>query len=127
MRIVGHGVDIVSVARVARSIADHGDRFLERVFTPAEIAYAWGSKRRDQHLAGRFAAKEAAMKALGTGWRDGIAWTDFEVAHEPSGRPVLRVTGRSGDIAREAGGVEWWLSISHTDDAAIASVIIVAP
>jgi holo-[acyl-carrier protein] synthase len=123
--ILAHGVDIVSVARLARSLEQHGDRFLARVFTPAEAAYAASSKRRDQHLAGRFAAKEAAMKALGTGWRSGIAWTDFEVALEPSGRPFLRVTGEGARISDRMGVAEWRLSISHTDELALASVIAV--
>lgn len=125
MNLLAHGVDIVSVARLARSIEQHADRFLDRVFTPAEVAYAASSKRRDQHLAGRFAAKEAAMKALGTGWRSGIAWTDFEVVLEPSGRPTLRVTGEGARLAAEMGVRGWLLSISHTDEMAIASVIAV--
>lgn len=124
MRIIGHGVDIVPVARIARSLEEHGDRFLTRVFTPAEAAYAASSRRRDEHLAGRFAAKEAAMKALGTGWRSGVAWTDFEVVVEPSGRPLLRVTGEAARLAREQGVAEWLVSISHTDDTALASVIV---
>ena len=123
MPIVGHGVDIVEVARIAEMRERHTDRFLERCFTRAEQAYAADNpKRTDEHLAGRFAAKEAALKAIGTGWRSGIAWTDLEIVLEPSGAPRLRVTGRAGEIARDMGVTRWHVYISHTDrDATAAS------
>lgn len=124
MHIVGHGVDIVSVERIAEMVERHSDHFLGRVFTQGERAYAEASvRRRDEHLAGRFAAKEAALKALGTGWRDGIAWTDIEVVLLPSGQPSLRVTGEARSRAMSAGVTRWHVSISHTDDLAMASVI----
>ena len=124
MPIVGHGVDIVEVARIAEMRERHADRFLERCYTPAERAYAAANpKRTDEHLAGRFAAKEAALKAIGTGWRSGIAWTDLEIVLEPSGAPTLRVTGRADEIARGMGVARWHVSISHTDRHAMASVI----
>lgn len=124
MHIVGHGVDIVAVKRIAEMVERHSDHFLARVFTLGERGYAESSaRRRDEHLAGRFAAKEAAMKALGTGWRNGIAWTDIEVVLLPSGQPSLRVTGAARDRALGAGISRWHVSISHTDDMAMASVI----
>ncbi len=127
MRILGHGVDIVAVARVGRMLEEHGDRFLERVFTAEERAYvaAAAGSRRAEHLAARFAAKEAAMKALGIGWTRGVAWTDVGVSREASGRPALSVTGRFADLARSRGVSEWWLSLSHTEAQALASVIAV--
>lgn len=127
MRILGHGVDIVAVARVGRMLDEHGERFLERVFTAEERAYAAGAagSRRAEHLAARFAAKEAAMKALGIGWTHGVAWTDIGVTREASGRPALSLTGRFADLARSRGVIEWWLSLSHTEAHALASVIAV--
>lgn len=118
---------MVEVARIARMLEEHGDRFLERVFTREERAYAAGAagRRRAEHLAARFAAKEAAMKALGIGWTRGVAWTDIGVAREASGRPVLAVSGRFAGLALEQGVAEWWVSMSHTEGHALASVIAV--
>jgi holo-[acyl-carrier protein] synthase len=131
MWVVGHGVDLVDVARLARSIEEQGDRFLERVFTPGERSYAErGGKRRMERYAARFAAKEGAFKAVGTGWRDGISWTDLEVVLLPSGEPTLSVGGALARVAaercREAGGAEpvWRVSLSHTETTAMASVIL---
>ncbi|TVQ62503.1 MAG: holo-[acyl-carrier-protein] synthase [Phycisphaerales bacterium] len=119
-----HGVDLVSCARLSRSVDRFGDRFLERVFTPDERAYADASaKRRIEHLAARFAAKEAVLKALGTGWRHGIAWTDVEVVREASGRPSVRLHAEAARVAGSLGVAGWALSLSHTSEAAIASVI----
>ena len=124
MNAVAHGIDLVEIDRISRMIADHGDRFLERVFTDAERAYAADSdKRRDERLAARFAAKEAALKAIGTGWRSGISWTDIEVVSTPSGAPELRVAGQAAVIAGQRGIGSWLVSLSHTEHAAIASVI----
>lgn len=131
MWVVGHGVDLVDVARLARSIDEQGERFLERVFTPGERAYSErGGKRRVERYAARFAAKEGAFKAVGTGWRSGIAWTDAEVVILPTGQPMLEVGGELGMIAaercRDAGGSEpvWMVSLSHTETVAMASVIL---
>ncbi|MEO0512593.1 MAG: holo-ACP synthase [Planctomycetota bacterium] len=122
--IVGHGVDITEVARIRDMVTKHGDRFLSRVFTAAERAYAQDSaKRSTERLAVRFAAKEAALKALGTGWSSGIAWTDIEVVSMPSGQPTLRVTGRAAAIAADSGIASWLVSLSHTESHAVASVI----
>jgi len=123
MRIIGHGIDIVETARVARMIDEHGDRFLTRCFTEGERAYSTDRRRYLEHLAGRFAAKEAILKVLGTGWRGGIAWTDAEVVREPSGRPVVRLHGKCDEIANDLGIAEWWLSISHIHSHATASAI----
>jgi len=124
MRIIGHGVDIVEVVRIADMVERHADHFLGRVFTPSERAYADASpRRRFEHLAGRFAAKEAALKALGTGWRNGIAWTDVEVIIEPSGRPALTMHAEASRSALASGIRAWHVSISHTGQHAIASVI----
>jgi holo-[acyl-carrier protein] synthase len=121
--VIAHGVDIVDCRRLADAVRRHGESFLHRVFTPIEREYCLGRKREAEHLAGRFAAKEAVLKVLGTGWRQGIAWTDIEVCNEPSGRPVLTLHARCREIADELGIGEILLSISHTDAQAIASAI----
>ena len=119
-----HGIDLVEVSRIERMLADHGDRFLERVFTAHERGDCDATPaRRAERLAARFAVKEAALKALGTGWRSGIAWTDVETRLEPSGAPVLRLHGRAREIAAEQGLVRWMVSISHAGGLATASVI----
>ena len=124
MIIVGHGIDVVEVDRIASMLEDHGQRFLDRVFTPREQAYAeQGQKRRGERYAVRFAAKEAALKAIGTGWRDGIAWTDIEVVSLPSGQPTLEVTGKAGEIAAVAGIDRWLISMSHIGPMGFASVL----
>jgi len=126
VKIIGHGVDLVTIDRVAKSLSTYGDRFRERVFTPAEAAYCDDSRKPAQHFAARFAAKEAVLKALGTGWSRGIAWTDIEVVLLPSGAPTVRITGQAAEIASASGITGWFLSISHTDGVAMASVIAVA-
>jgi holo-[acyl-carrier protein] synthase len=124
MPIVGHGIDIVEVARMKKLADDHGQHFLDRVFTPAEQAYcAKSSKRCYEHLAGRFAAKEAVLKVLGTGWRGGIAWTDIEILNESTGQPKITLTGECLRIATEMGISRWHISISHIETHATASAI----
>src|SRR4051794_12165923 len=124
MPVLGHGIDIIETDRMRHSVSEHGQRFLDRVFTPAEQRYcAQNSKRRFEHLAGRFAAKEAVLKVLGTGWRGGIAWTDMEILNEPSGRPQLRLTDETLKIAGGMGITRWHLSISHIETHATASAI----
>ncbi len=122
--VLGHGVDLIEVARIERMLAEHPERFRERVFTQVEQAYAEaGGRRRAERYAARFAAKEAAFKAVGTGWRSGIAWTDAEVVHGPNGAPMLRVHGQLAQAAA-AGGVDRWLvTLTHTDHLAMASVL----
>ena len=124
MPILGHGIDIVETARVKRMVEEHGRRFLDRCFTPAEQDYcSRSSVRYYEHLAARFAAKEAVLKVLGTGWRGGIAWTDIEVLKEPSGQPRVRLTGECERIASQLGIVRWHLSLSHIETHATASAI----
>ena len=124
MHIIGHGIDIVETARVAKMLVDHEERFLRRCFTQGERDYvATNPARRAEHLAGRFAAKEAIFKVLGTGWAKGIAWTDAEVVRLKSGRPTVKLHGRCAEIALELGIVHWHLSISHSGAYATASAI----
>jgi holo-[acyl-carrier protein] synthase len=118
------GVDLVEVPRVARAIERHGERFLSRVFTPAELLY---TRRRTAELAARFAAKEAVSKALGVGMRmmarDGIRWREVEVLGNFRGRPEVTLYGRAAERAAELGLTEWAVSLSHTRDHAIALVV----
>lgn len=123
MRIIAHGIDIVSIERIVALVTDHTERFLERCYTPDERSYQSGSRRYHEHLAARFAAKEAVMKALGTGLDDGIRWTDVEVVRSPRGEPGLRLTGRAAQIAANRGIRRWLISLSHTSDLAFASVL----
>ena len=124
MPILGHGIDIIETDRIRRSVKEHGQRFLDRVFTPAEQEYcARNQKRYYEHLAGRFAAKEAVLKVLGTGWRGGIAWTDIEVVKDISGQPKILLTGECLRIATELGIAIWHVSISHIETHATASAI----
>lgn len=125
MHVVSHGVDLVEVARIAEMLAQHPGRFRERVFTPAELEYAAAGRREAEHLAARFAAKEAAFKALGTGLSQGLSWTDVEVLRSPSGEPTLALHGRAAQIAAQKGIARMILSLSHTDTMAMASVIAV--
>lgn len=124
MPVIGHGIDIVETARIAKLIEEHGDHFLNRVFTPAEQKYCNTSKKRSmEHYAGRFAAKEAVLKVLGTGWRGQIAWTDIEIIKDPSGQPRVLLTGECARLAGEKGITRWHLSISHIETHATASAI----
>jgi len=123
MNVVAHGVDLVDCKRLAESIERHGERFLNRVFTEKELAYCRGRKRHLEHLAGRFAAKEAVLKVLGTGWANGISWTDIEVLNTPSGKPVVTLAGRCRQIADEQGLSSILISISHIETHAIASAV----
>ena len=116
------GVDIVEISRISRAIARWGDRFLQRVYTANEIARCWG---RVPELAARFAAKEAVSKALGVGiwWRGGIAWTEAEVRSNRLGKPEVVLYGRAAAYAREQGLDQWAISLSHTHEYAIATVV----
>lgn len=120
--ILGHGIDLMPVERLQRSIDEHGDRFLQRVFTAAELAYNAAHARRVEHLTGRFAAKEAVLKALGTGWSGGISWTDVEIL-ATEGPPTVKLYGHAAHIAASRGIATWHLSISHAGGFAIASAI----
>src|SRR5919106_2279017 len=108
MPILGHGIDIVETSRIRRLVEQHGRHFLDRCFTPGEQEYcALNEKRYFEHLAGRFAAKEAVLKVLGTGWRGGIAWTDVEILNEASGQPRMTLSGECERVARELGISRW--------------------
>ena len=121
--IVGLGLDIAEVDRIKEAIARHGAAFLERLFTPAEVSYCERHKNRYERYAARFAAKEAAMKALGTGWSRGVRWRDIEVAREPSGKPTLHLAGEARQIADRLGVKNISLSITHSGNLALAQVI----
>jgi holo-[acyl-carrier protein] synthase len=122
--IVGSGVDLCEVDRIRKAVeSSHGQRFVERVFTPGEIVYATRKASVYQRYAARFAAKEAAMKALGTGWH-GVAWRDFEVVNLPSGRPTLVLHGEAFAIAAKMGVKYIALSLTHTSEQAMAMVIL---
>jgi holo-[acyl-carrier protein] synthase len=123
--IVGTGIDMVEIERVARSIERYGTRFLQRVYTPGEIAYCQRKRHNAaESFAARFAAKEAAAKALGTGIGFGVTWREIEVGREPAGRPLLLLHGRAAEIARAMGVAHSSLSITHTDSQAMALVIL---
>ena len=121
--IVGLGVDIAEVNRIEAAIARHGRAFLDRVFTPAEIQYCDRHRNRFERYAGRFAAKEAAMKALGTGWTAGVRWVDIEVTRLPSGQPTLTLYGATRAHAERMGVRRASLSITHSGNTALAEVI----
>jgi holo-[acyl-carrier protein] synthase len=122
--IVGTGIDIVEVARVAAAIERFGRRFLRRVFTEAEIRYCESKANRAERYAARFAAKEAALKAIGTGWRRGVAWRDVEVGREAGGRPTITFHGKAAEFATRLGMKRAALSLSHTAEQAVAQVIL---
>ncbi|HET6428937.1 MAG TPA: holo-ACP synthase [Phycisphaerae bacterium] len=126
MNVVAHGVDMVDCRRLGEAIRRHGDRFLQRIYTPAELAYCMGRKRELEHLAGRFAAKEAVLKVLGTGLVRGMKWTEIEILNEPSGQPRVTLAGRILATARGQGIGDVLISISHIDTHAIASAIALA-
>lgn len=123
MQICAHGIDIVDCDRIAALLDRHPERFVRRVYTPAEQAYANKGKNRVERFSGRFAAKEAVMKLIGTGWRDTIAWTDIEVTNDPLGKPVVGLSGRVQEIAASLGISHISLSITHAAGLAIASAV----
>jgi len=122
--IVGTGIDIAEVPRIAASIEKFGERFLRRVYTEGEMRYCDSKANRVERYAARFAAKEAAMKALGTGWNHGVRWRDVEVARQPGGRPTIAFHGKAAEFAAKLGAKNVALSLSHTAEQAIAQVIL---
>lgn len=122
--ILGTGIDLAEVPRVRASIERYGERFLRRVYTEKEIAYVQRKANKYERYAARFAAKEAGMKAIGTGWRNGIRWQDFEVVNLPSGRPTLTFHGVAAEYARRLGVANVQLSLTHTADLGMAFVIL---
>ena len=122
--IVGTGVDITEVRRVAEALERFGERFLRRVFTPLEVEYCSSKRNKVERLAARFAAKEAALKALGTGLRHGITWQQVEVSRQPGGRPTITFSGVAAQYAARLAVKHVSLSMSHTAEHAIAMVIL---
>ncbi len=123
MSIRGLGIDLVEIARIDALLAQHEERFQERVFTSAEVAHSQGRRNRSQHLAVRFAAKEAAMKALGTGLAQGVVWQDIEVVTDDAGAPGLVLRGGAAMRADALGINAWHISLTHTDLVAGAVVV----
>jgi holo-[acyl-carrier protein] synthase len=121
--IVGLGVDIAEVGRIKAAIERHGEVFLRRVYTAREREYCERFKNKFERYAGRFAAKEAAMKALGTGWARGVRWVDVEVVRQKGGRPTMALAGEAGKVAERLGVKNIVLSITHTGTQALAQVI----
>jgi holo-[acyl-carrier protein] synthase len=122
--IVGTGIDIAEVPRIREAIERHGQRFLHRIFTEGEIQYCESKANRVERYAARFAAKEAGMKAIGTGWNHGVRWRDIEVARKPGGRPTLLLHGKAAEFAARLGAVNIALSLTHTAEQAMAQVIL---
>ena len=122
--IVGTGVDLAEVPRIKASIERYGEKFIRRIYTTAEIAYVERKANKFERYAARFAAKEAGMKAIGTGWRRGVTWQDFEVANLPSGKPTLRFHGVAARFAEALGVKNVSLSITHTAELGMAHVIL---
>jgi holo-[acyl-carrier protein] synthase len=121
--IVGLGLDIAEIDRIEAAITRHGAPILERLYTPAEVAYCESHRNNFERYAGRFAAKEAAMKALGTGWRRGVRWRDIEIIREPSGKPSLALRGAAKQIADGLGVKNISVTITHSGNLALAEVI----
>ena len=122
--IVGTGIDLVEVSRIAAAVERFGERFLNRVFTANEIRYCRSKQNAMERFAARFAAKEAGFKAIGTGWRHGVTWKDVEVGREPGGRPTISYSGKGAEFAAKLGVRRASLSLSHTAEQAIAHVIL---
>jgi len=120
MPILGTGTDIVECLRIAQMIERHGELFLTRVYTDHEIAYCTARRAATQHYAGRWAAKEAVLKALGTGWRRGIRWRDIEIRNDRNGAPVVELSGGVRDVMEQAGILRFHVSISHCRSHAMA-------
>ena len=121
--IHGIGTDITEIERIEQMIERHGDTFLERIFTPAEIEYCNQHKLASQHFAGRWAAKEAILKALGTGFTKGIGWQDIEILPMPTGRPIVTLTGQAKTLTEELGIKNVLVSISHCKTYAMATAV----
>ncbi len=122
--ILGIGTDLAEVDRIGKSIDRYGERFLTRIYTQRERAYAESKANSTERFAARFAAKEAGMKAIGTGWSRNVTWRDFEVVNERSGRPTLRLSGAALRIAEGLGVTRISLSLTHTAAMAMAVVIL---
>ena len=126
MEIVAHGIDLVDCPRIEEMVKRHGERFIKRVFTATEQAYAEANKDKIEKLAGRFAAKEAILKLMGTGWRGKIAWTDIEVVNNALGQPEVTLSGEVKKLAEGLGIEHVSVSITHTANFVIASAVAIA-
>jgi holo-[acyl-carrier protein] synthase len=122
--IIGSGIDLAEIGRIQQSIDRYGERFLNRIYTPAEQAYCLRKRNAAESFAARFAAKEAAAKALGTGISYGVNWLEFEVVREHGERPKIQFHGRAAEIAKRLGVAHAALSITHTSSLAMASVVL---
>jgi holo-[acyl-carrier protein] synthase len=122
--LIGTGVDLIEVERIAQSIERYGERFLRRIYTDDEIAYCSRRRSSAESFAARFAAKEAGAKALGTGISRGVTWSEFQIEREPSGRPILELRGRAAQLAAELGVKRISLSLTHTGSLAMATVMM---
>ncbi|MDZ4779691.1 MAG: holo-ACP synthase [Planctomycetia bacterium] len=125
MNVIGIGTDIVECLRIAQMIERHGELFISRVYTDHEIEYCQTRKQSTQHFAGRWAAKEAVLKALGTGWRRGISWRDVEIRNDPSGKPTVALRGGARDVVEELHIATMHISISHCRSHATAYALAV--
>ena len=125
MDIVGIGTDIVECLRIGRMIEQHGELFLTRVYTEREMRYCQARKRSIEHFAGRWAAKEAIVKCLGTGWSKGLAWTDVEIRNDPDGKPLVHMCGAAKDRAEQLRLADVLISISHCRAYATAHALAV--
>ena len=123
MNAIGIGTDIVECLRIAQMIERHGELFITRVFTDHEIEYCSARKAATQHYAGRWAAKEAVLKALGTGWRRGISWRDIEIRNDKSGAPTVKLRGGARDVMQAADIARLHVTISHCRSFAVAYVV----
>jgi holo-[acyl-carrier protein] synthase len=126
MGIIAHGIDLVDFPRIEEMVNRHDKRFLDRIFTASEQAYAEANRNGIEKLAGRFAAKEAVLKLVGTGWRGKIAWTDIEVVNTETGQPEVKLSGEVKKIAEKLGITQISVSITHTANFAIASAVALA-
>ena len=122
--IIGSGIDLIEIARIQQSMERFGKRFLDRVFTASEQGYCMRKRNAAESLAARFAAKEAAAKALGTGISRGVNWLEIEVIREPGGRPGICFHGRAAEFASRLGVVQAALSLTHTGSLSMASVVL---
>lgn len=126
MKIIAHGIDMVNLERISSMVTKHGDHFIKRVYTPGEIAYAGGNKKTTERFAGRFAAKEAVLKLIGTGLRGKMQWTDIEVLNDDLGRPIVSISGEVEVVAKKNGIEQITISITHTAELAMASAVAFA-
>ncbi|MBW8000432.1 MAG: holo-[acyl-carrier-protein] synthase [Planctomycetes bacterium] len=126
MEIIAHGIDLVDFPRIDEMIKRHGAKFLDRIFTESEQEYAGKNRDKTEKFAGRFAAKEAILKLMGTGWRGKIAWTDIEVINNKLGQPLVTITGEVKKIAESLDIKHITVSITHTANFAIASAVAIS-